>query len=55
MAVLLTPIAGWQLVVLARAGAGTRAAARESLLVAMLVILSICSVYWRVAGTTLAL
>ena len=55
MAVLLTPIACWQLVVFARSGAGIRAAARESFLVAMLVILSICSVYWRVAGTTLAL
>jgi CubicO group peptidase (beta-lactamase class C family) len=54
-AVLLTPIACWQLVVRLRAGASTGVAARESFLVAMLVILSLYSVYWRVAGTTLAL
>ena len=55
-AILLTPLAIWHAARFARCGVGGLVAkCRECLLAAILVILSAFCVYWRIAGTSLAL
>jgi hypothetical protein len=55
MAILLTPVALWQSLSFARASGGTWVTVKEMALAAMLVVLSLFSLYWRIAGTTLEL
>jgi CubicO group peptidase (beta-lactamase class C family) len=54
-AAALTPIAAWYAVRVTRGGPGILVTARESLLVGVHLILVYFCLYWRIAGTSLAL
>ena len=55
MAIILTPVAAWRSLSFARASGGAGVMVRETVLAAMLVVLSLFSLYWRIAGTSLDL
>ena len=55
MAIILTPVAAWRSLPFARASGQVWVMVRETVLAAMLFVVSLFNVYWRIAGATLEL